>query len=362
MTPTALYQAAVDAGEIAPDQAQQAALPHFDAIQKQIIKHQERKWFDKLWFDQLKPKTPVRGLYLWGGVGTGKTLLMDMFYRSLPNGIGRRIHCHRFMQSIHEQKHHVRAQQQPLKIIATALANKHRVLCLDEFAVTDITDAMILYGLLVALFAQGVTLITTSNIQQHNLYLKGLQRARFLPAIELLKQYTDELEVDSGNDYRMAFLQQESIYLTPVNDHSEQTLATSFKHLAGHYEASKSTLDINDRRVAVRATGSGVVWFDFASLCESNRSKADYIELSRRFHTVLLSAIPQLDDLKNDAARRLIELIDELYDRGVNLIVSAETAPDTLYTGNRLRQQFQRTISRFQEMASPEYLARPHLP
>ena len=356
-TPSSLYQAEVDTGEIEPDKGQQDALLHFDELHQKLVEQGEPGWLDKF-----KKKQVIQGLYLWGGVGTGKTLLMDMFYRSLPAGMGRRVHFHRFMQSIHEQKHNVREQQNPLKVIASNLAKKHRVLCLDEFAVTDITDAMILYGLLEVLFEQNVILITTSNIQQQNLYKKGLQRDRFLPAIDLLKQFTREVEVDSGNDYRMAFLQNDAIYHSPHNEQSEQQLSNSFGHLAGHFEESKTSLDINGRPVPVRATGSGVVWFDFESLCEGHRSKVDYIELSKRFHTVLLSGIPMLDDMKNDATRRLIELVDELYDRGVNLIVSAETLPDKLYSGARLAMEFQRTISRFQEMSSSEYLARPHLP
>ena len=357
-TPSDLYQAEVANGEISPDPSQEDALKHFDQIQTALLAPDKRSWMDRL----KNRRDTVRGLYLWGGVGTGKTLLMDMFYESLPKGMAKRVHFHRFMQSIHEQKHGLRDQQYPLKELAGNLATKHRVLCLDEFAVTDITDAMILYGLLEALFERHVVLITTSNIQQHNLYRKGLQRDRFLPAIELLKIHTDEVEVDSGNDYRMAFLQNEKIYLTPVNAQTDASLATSFGHLAGHFEDSKSSLDLNGRQVTCRATGSGVVWFDFDALCEGHRSKVDYIEISRRFHTVLLSGIPHLDDTSNDPTRRFIELVDELYDRGVNLMVSADSLPDTLYSGNRLSMEFQRTISRLQEMSSSEYLARPHLP
>lgn len=357
-TPSEFYQFEVASGGLNPDPSQQLALEHFDQIQALLLAPDNRSWMDRL---RNRCKA-VRGLYLWGGVGTGKTLLMDMFYQSLPKGMAKRIHFHRFMQSIHEQKHEIREQQSPLKILAAALAKKHRVLCLDEFAVTDITDAMILYGLLEALFEQRVVLITTSNIQQHNLYRKGLQRNRFLPAIELLKIHTDEVEVDSGNDYRMAFLQNEEIYLTPANEQTEAVLASSFTHLAGHFEDSKNSLDLNGRAVVCRATGSGVVWFDFDKLCEGHRSKVDYIEISRRFHTVLLSDIPHLDNTANDPARRFIELVDELYDRGVNLIVSADSLPDSLYSGNRLAMEFQRTISRLQEMSSSEYLARPHLP
>ena len=357
MTPSALYQEEICAGEIQDDASQRNALNHFDRLHKEIIESLNRSWFQKL------KRSPVpKGLYVWGGVGTGKTLLMDIFYSALPEGVGRRIHFHRFMQFVHDKKSQVHDQQNPLRVIAGNIARKHRVLCLDEFAVTDITDAMILYGLLDALFDDGVTLVTTSNIPQSDLYQNGLQRDRFLPAIGLLQTHTEEIHVDSGNDYRMAYLQEDSMYHSPLNQSSSRALAACFKQLAGHHEDSKSSIEINGREVPVVATGSGVVWFDFDVLCEGHRSRMDYIELSRRFHTLLLANVPQLNDLRKDATRRLIELVDELYDRGVNLIVSAAVSADSLYSGNSLSQPFTRTVSRLKEMASLEYLARPHLP
>ena len=357
MKPSDLYQQQIQAGAIQSDAAQAAALVHFDQVHQQVLQAENRSWLQRL-----RSQKPPKGLYLRGGVGTGKTLLMDMFYRSLPECLGKRIHFHRFMQSVHEQKSAIKDQQRPLKIIAESLTKKHRVLCLDEFAVTDITDAMILYGLLDALFSSGITLITTSNIPQVDLYKGQLQRDRFLPAIELLKIHTLEIEVDSGNDYRMAYLQNDSIYHQPLNDAAEQAMETCFENLAGMFDESKTAIKIGGRDVAVIATGSGVVWFEFSILCQGNRSKVDYIELSKRFHTLLLSKVPVLDDMENDATRRFIELIDELYDRGVNLILSAAATPESLYTGARLAMPFQRTVSRLQEMSSTEYLSRPHLP
>ncbi|MGI9315792.1 MAG: cell division protein ZapE, partial [bacterium] len=357
MTPSSLYQAEIAAGEIHEDRSQRAALNHFDRLHGEVLEALNRRWFQKL-----RPKSVPRGLYLWGGVGTGKTLLMDIFFSALPEGVGRRIHFHRFMQFVHDKKNKVHDRQNPLRLIANDIARKHHVLCLDEFAVTDITDAMLLYGLLDALFDDGVALVTTSNIAREDLYKNGLQRDRFLPAIKLLQTHTEEIYVDSGNDYRMAYLQDDSIYHSPLNQDSISALTECFSQLAGHHEDSKSSIDINGRDVPVVATGSGVAWFEFEILCEGHRSKMDYIELSKRFHTLILANVPVLDDFRKDATRRLIELVDELYDRGVNLIISAAANAESLYVGNSLSQPFKRTVSRLQEMASLEYLARPHLP
>lgn len=355
--PSAHYQAEVDAGNISQDTAQLTALVALDSLFDALSRHRDQGFFSRF----RTPVTPT-GLYLWGGVGTGKTLLMDMFYRALPAGMARRVHFHRFMQWVHDERREIRDQQNPLGIIVDKLAARHRVLCLDEFAVTDITDAMILHGLLRALFGKGMTLITTSNIPRRDLYRDGLQRDRFQAAIELLEAHTTEINVDSGNDYRTAFLKDDSIYHTPIDRDAERALAACFERLSALHEESKTEIDIHGRKVEVVATGSGVVWFDFAVLCEGHRSKMDYIELSKRFHTLILANIPVLDDDQRDATRRLIELVDELYDRGVNLIVSAAAEPDRLYRGKKLAAPFERTISRFREMSSSEYLGRPHLP
>jgi len=355
--PSALYQAEVDAGNISADAAQLAALTELDNLFDALFADNKAGWFSRF----RSPAAPT-GLYLWGGVGTGKTLLMDMFFRALPAGMARRVHFHRFMQWVHDERQQIRDRQNPLSIIVEKLATRHRVLCLDEFAVTDITDAMILHGLLKALFGNGMTLITTSNIPRRDLYKDGLQRDRFQAAIELLEAHTTEIHVDSGNDYRTAFLKDDSIYHTPNDEEADRALAACFQRLSALQEESKNQIEIHGRKVEVVATGSGVVWFEFEVLCEGHRSKMDYIELSKRFHTLILANIPVLDDDRRDATRRLIELVDELYDRGVNLIVSAAAEPDWLYRGSKLAAPFERTISRFREMSSSEYLGRPHLP
>ncbi len=360
-SPLERYQRRVSSGEIRADRVQFATIRILTKLYNTILC--ERSKFS--WLDRFSGRfRPNLGLYLWGGVGTGKTMLMDLFHSSLPEEVTHRIHYHRFMQSVHDANRKIGDQQNPLSIIADQLAS-HRILCLDEFVVTDITDAMLLSGLLHELFARNVTLVTTSNIHPDGLYRDGLQRDRFLPAIELLKKQTMIVKVDGGTDYRKTHLQVESLYHVPHNEQATQSLRQSFTRLepdAKHNVASKNTISINDRKIDVVAVGSETVWFTFEALCNTNRSKVDYIELSKQFHTVVLSDVPLLTAEHEDSARRLVELIDELYDRGVNFIVSAEQPPMTLYVGTRLKQTFERTASRLQEMSASEYLSRPHVP
>ena len=355
-TPSGLYRQDLEHGLIKSDPAQLEALTHLDTLHLSISDMLSTPWYRR-W---QRPQAPP-GLYLWGGVGTGKTLVMDFFHRALPDGVAWRIHFHRFMQWVHDRRRAHGDQQNPLDLIAVDLSARHRVLCLDEFAVTDITDAMILYGLLKSLFAEHVVLVTTSNIPPNQLYLGGLQRDRFLPAIDLLRENTREVHVDSGNDYRMAYLQQDSIYHYPLGPETDAEISAAFGHLAGAHRRHTDSVEIAGREIPVVATGSGVVWFEFAELCEGNRSKVDYIEIARQFHTVFLTNVTTMDDNSNDPARRLMELVDELYDRGVNLIISAAALPEKLYAGKRLADPFRRTVSRLHEMSSADYLARPHL-
>ena len=353
-SPKQRYRYHLDQGDIQPDVAQAFAIDHLEHIYQALKNAPVRQGLLHRFFGP-KPE-PVPGLYLWGGVGTGKTLLMDIFAGAVGAEESKRIHFHRFMQSIHDQKATIKDQQNPLKIIAAGLADQCRVLCLDEFSVTDITDAMILSELLRHLFDQGITLVTTSNTQIENLYANGLQRDRFKPAIKLLLDHTQQLEVDTGRDYRRQYLLSKSVYHCPLGSTAHESMNIAFHELAGPYESKTRRIDLSGREVPVIAYGPDVIWFDFETLCEGNRSKMDYIELSRQFHTVLLSDIPVLYRTQDDSARRFIELVDELYDRGVNLIISAAALPDKLYQGVRLAEPFKRTISRLQEMSSPEYL------
>ncbi len=365
-SPLNLYQRHIEQGELHPDVAQYQAIKQLDQL-FHTLTSKPGKRFQRLF----KPtQAGAQGYYLWGGVGTGKTVLMDMFYLSLPAGLGERIHFHRFMQHIHEHKHEIKDQREPLGIIAAAFAARIKVLCLDEFSVTDITDAMILSGLLEHLFNRGVVLVTTSNTEIADLYKDGLQRQLFLPAITLLKKHTIAVHVDSGYDYRMAYLREDAIFHTPVGQQADVELANCFKRLTAqkahdtvnaYAQTQTNSIVIFGREIAIVAGASGVVWFQFQMLCQTNRSKADYIEIAKQFHTVLLSNIPQLTVTEDDAARRFIELVDELYDRNVNLIVSSAHPPEHIYTGKRLAEPFKRTSSRLIEMSAHAYLAKPHL-
>lgn len=305
---------------------------------------------------------PQRGIYLWGPVGRGKTWLMDLFFQSLPFPERRRRHFHRFMHDVHAELNTLRNRDEPLEIIAEHLACHTRILCFDELFVADIADAMILAGLFAGLFRRGVTLVATSNVPPRELYANGLQRQRFLPAIDLLERHTKVLAVDGARDYRLRQLTQAGTYLDCADPGSEQRLRALFADLAQHADSSDGTLEINGRSIPVVRQSDSVVWFDFEALCAGPRSQEDYIEIARLYSAVVLSGVPRLDSTHADEARRFIALIDELYDRRVKLVISAIGPPQTLYRGERLRSEFQRTVSRLVEMQSAEYLAREHMP
>jgi cell division protein ZapE len=311
----------------------------------------------------LRQSRPVTGLYLWGGVGRGKTWLMDLFVDSLPPAVPhRRVHFHRYMHGVHRRLKQLGQTRDPLRVIAAEQARDMRVLCFDEFHVVDIADAMLLAGLIQALLKQSVALVATSNLQPGDLYRDGLQRARFLPTIELLRRHCQVLHVDGGVDYRLRLLEQAEIYHHPLDADAEANLSRYFDGLESDHHHSVSSVEINGREIDLRRLGDGVVWFEYDSLCVDARATEDYIEIAREFHTVLLSGVLCMDGSMDDAARRFINLVDEFYDRNVKLILSAAVPLDDLYLGSRLGFEFQRTRSRLEEMQSLEYLARPHLP
>lgn len=313
------------------------------------------------WFAR-PPAAPVPGLYLWGGVGRGKTWLMDLFFEALPFEQKLRLHFHRFMQEIQDELAHLRHQRDPLKIVARHYAQRARVLCLDEFYVEDITDAMLLHGLLAALTEEGISLVFTSNIPPQKLYENGLQRERFLPAIALIEQHTQVFELRGDTDHRLRQLQQADTWLSPVDARSEEQLKQRFCRLAPGEIICDCPLQINHRAIPSRRYTDGIAWFDFFPLCNAPRSSHDYIEIARRFHTVFISAVPIMGEEQDDWAHRFIDLVDEFYDHRVNLLVSAASEPAQLYTGQRKVFEFQRTVSRLTEMRSHEYLAQPHRP
>jgi cell division protein ZapE len=303
----------------------------------------------------------ARGLYLWGGVGRGKTFLMDLFYENLDVDKKRRIHFHRMMHDVHRRLGLLENVEDPLDSVAADIAAEIRILCFDEFYVSDIADAMILGRLLDGLFKRGVTLVTTSNSIPEDLYKDGLQRQQFLPAIELINQFTDVVHVSGETDYRLRLLQEAGTFITPDDERAMQKLSFLFDKSATSQIREDYDLEINDRRIRVVKCAKGLAWFDFASLCDGPRSQADYIELARWYPSVIISGVPELDATKEDQARRFIALVDEFYDRRVKLIVSAAATAELLYTGSRLSFEFERTVSRLTEMQSNDYLALPHL-
>lgn len=355
------YAKRVACGELEYDRHQAAALETLDDILIRLTAPAKTSWLEAMGKRLRQTDAgPVKGAWLWGGVGTGKTLVMDIFAQCCPPEYVHRTHFHRYMQNVHAQRQSCKRQQEPLQLIAESQAQNFRVLCLDEFAVSDIADAMIMYGLLKNLFAAGIILVTTSNTPPGNLYKGGLQRDRFLPAIDLIERFTEQINVDLGNDYRMAYLSDAGIYHQPAGEAADIAMAKTFKKLSDTAVIKPAVLIINDREIPARAARGGVAWFAFSALCETNRSSADYIELARQFHTVLLSDLPLLDKDRDDAARRLIELIDELYDKNANLILSSDYLPHEIYCGYRLAEPFRRTASRLIEMTSMEYLQRAH--
>jgi len=351
------------------DAAQEQAILKLEALSKTLTTSRRKPLLSLLGrlspFSKHQPQ-PVKGLYLWGSVGRGKTWLMNLFFEELTIKDKYRIHFHHFMLDIHEKLDTLSKQQNkqtdPLQHIARQLAKKYRVLCIDEFIVTNITDAMILSELLHALFRNQVCLVATSNRVPDDLYLNGLQRERFLPAIELIKNNTEVFHLDGGIDHRTALLELSDVYYFPVTEDTEKQISLRIHELAITPVVENKILRILDREIKTVSCSEEVVWFEFESICTSPRAAQDYIELAQQFNTVIISNIPVLDEYSDDKARRFIYLIDELYDRSVKLIASAEAAPENLYRGNMLEFAFHRTSSRLIEMRSHQYLSQSHRP
>lgn len=316
------------------------------------------------WLPVTAARTPPRGVYLWGGVGRGKTLLMDLFFGSLqtaaPTAV--RTHFYHFMRDVHAELGTIKRHSEPLEIVARRLAARAQVICLDEFFVTDIADAMILAGLFAGLFRSGVTLVTTSNIAPRDLYKDGLQRQRFVPAIELIGRHVDVVHLDGGTDFRLRQLERAPTYLESNRADTPAALQQRFAALAGGFAAGPATLLIEGRTLHAVNSAPGMVWFEFSELCEGPRSQNDYIELARLYHSIVIGNIPRFGPHDENAARRFIMLIDELYDRGVKIVVSAAAPPDALYQGERLQFEFERAASRLIEMQTQQYLAGEHRP
>lgn len=371
-SPLSRYQQALDAGEYQADAVQRQAVTQLDQIYQALLQVPAqgatagglRGKLSRLWGKNsatLNPR-PVQGLYMWGGVGRGKTWLMDLFFHSLPGERKLRLHFHRFMLRVHEELTELQGHENPLEIVADGFKAQADVLCFDEFFVSDITDAMLLATLLQALFARGITLVATSNILPDNLYHNGLQRARFLPAIALIKEYCDVMNVDAGIDYRLRTLTQAHLYLTPLTPQTQSAMDQIFLKLAGRAGEDAPVLQINHRPLATIRAVEGVLAVDFHTLCEDARSQLDYIALSRLYHSVMLYNVRIMGPLKENTARRFLALVDEFYERHVKLVITAEASMFEIYQGERLKFEFQRCLSRLQEMQSEEYLKLPHLP
>lgn len=356
--PSALHARGVDSGQWQADAAQSAALAAFDRMHAGLVARPARSLWQRL---RGRSEPVPRGLYLWGSVGRGKTLLMDLFFESLPSAQKQRVHFHRFMQGIHAELRTLSGHSDPLVGVAGRIAAQTRVLCLDEFFVLDIGDAMILGHLLKALFERDVVLVTTSNTPTANLYRDGLQRERFLPAIALIEKYCEVRELASPTDWRLRALRQAPVYHQPHDAAALRAMLATFRRVAHAAERSDFTLMVNERPIQVHRESDGAIWFEFAAICEGPRGVADYIEIARSYHTLLISGVPEFTPQTEDAAQRFVELVDEAYDRGVKLVLSAAVPIVDLYDGRRLRAMFARTESRLIEMQSEEYLSREHL-
>ncbi len=359
MGPAEQYQRILQSGSHKKDSAQQVAIEAFQQIHDQLPANSKPpNSFMAALFG--KKSDAAQGLYLWGGVGRGKTWLMNLFYESLPFEDKQRLHFHHFMLDVHQRLAELKNQKNPLQLIAKDYAEKYRVLCLDEFIVTNITDAMLLYGLLDALFSYDMVLVATSNRVPDDLYLNGLQRERFLPAIDLIKQHTQVLHLGGGTDHRLALLEQTDVYYTPITQTTHAELEQRMLSLATDQIENNKILNVLNREIQTIACADEIAWFDFDVLCNAPRAAQDYIVLAEDFHTLLLSNVPMMSEYHDDKARRFIYLIDELYDKSVKLILSAETLPEQLYTGEMLQFAFNRTRSRLIEMRSEQYLSKPH--
>lgn len=356
--PAARYERLVDEGRLRDDPAQRLLADRLQTCYL-ALQNARPRWFRR-------PK-PVPGLYVHGKVGRGKTLLMDLFVHALSDAGEpvERAHFHRFMDEVHAELKGLKQRQRPLGEVARALRKRTRVLCFDEFHVEDIADAMLLGELTRQWFELGITLIATSNTAPDDLYAGGLQRQRFLPAIDQLKQHCAVVELDAAEDFRLRELTRRPTWLVPSGVEADRRLAEEFLALSPDCEAERHvTLSVRGRPIRARARAGSLAWFEFDELCRTARSSGDYLELTHRFSMLLLGNVPKLTGEGDDdnAARRFIHLVDACYDRNVKLIASAETGIDALYSGRRLSAPFQRTRSRLIEMQSTDYLGRPHRP
>ena len=354
MSVRALYQAQLVERGYRSDPAQLRAVDSLERCETEWADYKARR---SNALTKLLARPPIpRGVYMHGGVGRGKSFLMDCFFQAVPLKRKTRLHFHEFMREVHRELQELKGVVDPLDELGRRIARRFRLICFDEFHVSDVTDAMILHRLLAALFANRVSIVTTSNFHPDALYPNGLHRDRILLAIELLKQHLEVINVDTGTDYRQITLQQVAMYHCPLGEEADVAMQETFTRLAEARD-DEPAMQIEHRTLRALRRAGGVVWFDFRTLCGGPRSQNDYLEIAVRFHTVLLSGVPQMSPRLASEARRFTWLVDVLYDRRVKLILSAEVQPDLLYTQGPMAHEFPRTVSRLREMQSAEFLA-----
>ncbi|MCF6354127.1 MAG: AFG1 family ATPase [Candidatus Polarisedimenticolaceae bacterium] len=363
-SPQTIYSEQLQHGALDEDCAQRAVVNALQELHDQLLTATQVKPPSLseriLSWNRPQTKSAPHGLYIWGGVGRGKTWLMDIFFDSLPIKKKQRLHFHHFMHSIHSELAQLKGERDPLDIVAADFSRHTQVLCLDELYVSDIGDAMLLGQLLKGLFHHGITLVTTSNTPPDHLYQDGLQRLAFLPTITLIKEHMQSIELGGSTDYRLRYLESAKIYHTPLHKDSNKLLQEEFEHLAMPTVQAHGSITIERREIPFISQAADTIWFDFDTLCGGPRASADYMEIAARFHTVILSNIPLMNDEHIDCMRRFVNLVDEFYDRNVKLIISAAETPDKLYQGKRMAFEYRRTASRLQEMQSRVYLAKSH--
>lgn len=369
MTKTALfplqkYKNAIASGDFSHDDMQEQAMTYLDSICVELQKNSPRQPAKKGLFSFLKPSKSAismpKGLYMWGGVGRGKTWMMDMFYDSVPTDQKIRMHFHHFMKSVHKQLNELAGQQDPLQKVADNIHQKAKVICFDEFFVTSVSDAMILGDLFTMLFNKGITLVATSNIEPAGLYKNGIHRDRFLPAINEVEKHNTVMNIDSGVDYRLRVLQQAKLYVHPLTRDNSHWLANRFSKLANNQKQIKDPIVINGREISINARTENILFCEFRQLCMEPRSASDFIEMANDYETILIDNVPALTDSLVDPTRRFIYLVDEFYDRRVKLLVRAEQSILELYDGTTMAFEIERTRSRLLEMQSEDYLKEEH--
>lgn len=356
-SPLEKYTQAIESGQFMPDEAQAQAVQELDRVWTELF---TRYKSTKTAFRRFRRQTSPKGVYMWGGVGRGKTWLMDQFYDSIPFRRKTRLHFHHFMQQVHKELNKLSGQRNPLELVADQIYKNAVVICFDEFFVSNVTDAMILSDLFQKLFERGVTLVATSNIAPEGLYKNGIHRDRFLPTIALVQQHCAVLNVDAGVDYRLRVLKQAQLFKHPLTADAHAWMNERFQALTHTQMPCNTSIIINSRVVETLGHTEDVLWCEFSELCFKPRSPADFIEIANIYNTVLVSNVPHLTDFLSEGTRRFIYLVDEFYDRGVKLLLTSEDSIVELYQGERLAFEIERTRSRLLEMQSDEYLHSEH--